>query len=1532
MVLCAVGIAVCGAAYAGWKIRKRMIADRALEDGRALVKAGNYREGARQLRLYVERYPNKAEVLKEYAEANLKVSPLEAGNVAQAIGAYRRLVRVQPTSENFRTAVELYFQVGEFAEAALMAERWRHPAEDSASADPCAEPIAARVWHARCLIGLRDFKTARDIIEEIVTDKCDDPDALDAYLLWAELERVASGDDRTWRDAAVAHYAAALAEDRFPDSAKALALLSRTRRERGILNGDPDDAPANPEDVPQILRRTPEENLAAATALNSDDPSVRLVLFTEWLDRGDAEQARRQLDAMWKTGPQTLEQYTIRNVEQWRMFLYRAETEWAQHTKEFDQVSPRVEAGLKDLPTRQRTLFLPAAVQFFLSRGEPQRAEQLLAEYEARLPEVRDVTDDDRLAIQLTRARICSVRDDPYGTINHLGDFMVRRPNDLDGLKLLLWAFDRTGQAGRKAVTLEQYVRVAPTDLSAIVQLARQRLVEGDPQMALTLAGRAAENLRKQAAAVRERLAEVEAGAADRLKRQAGEITRLLGEAEVVQFQAQAMYDARGGAAPSDTGGARPARNESQLKALLDLQGRYPNRLDIRLMRAALDPDQAVSILEEAVQVEDLDRRAEAYIQLARVLAGQNRGDEAIARLDEAVAKVPDVPAVRVALSEFQERAGRIDEARATLEQARAAYPDRAEARRAIAFARAALEFRAGERQAAIDVVQRHLAEDSKDRPADVATREYLLNVPEIRDDPGRAAELVEQIRKIEGDSGLTWRLHEAHLAMRSDGWKDRPEQKDLIRSHLEYCLQADPGAEAPAVLLAGFHIETSDGASAETVLRKVIDRNPGASTAADRLMALLNRQGRPDEVKALHEALAQRGNRRSAENLAVAFITGELEDARATLKRQVAQDPKDVDRLVLLARLSFAEGKKDEAEEYLTRADAAATDPTRPALARAELREADGRTEDARAILDELVARQPSFEAHQWRAAFHQRHGNPQAAEQDYVQATAFEEHAPAAYLALGRFHLQSGQAEAARQAFVQGYALAPDDVGLGISLMGVLMGSSDEGERAEGQKLLESLHGKHPDHPVILMAHAAQILQSVDMSSDDEETKLLKAEAETSLERAVQADPKLVMAHQLLIRLKTLNADLEGAGMAADRAAAANPDDVGLALSRINIQRQLNPTLARQLARQLAERVPDNVDANYLLATIELRQFGDAQAAWAAIRRVADGSASPAVQQLQAEVLSHLGRASAAVDRLEEFQRDHPDRQTAALAALTAELYLLQLKDRAKAAEWLERARSIDAEDGAVFRVDLAMLLAGKPSAVEYDEAVARLEERQQTQPDDYDSFMLGARALPSADPKYRPVVRSLFDAAVQARPDSIEAHLGRATIAYLSGDRTSAMESFGEVHRIDENSPEALNGLAWLLYEEGTDFHKALEYADRAVRVARSANPNLLDTRGNILFALAKSGDATSDWWHRARIDFERCVNSTEAADCTKTKARVRLGQTLIHLGEVQEAKRHLDEAAQLDASLVDCLDRSYKMDLQDALDALEAGGGK
>jgi tetratricopeptide (TPR) repeat protein len=157
----------------------------------------------------------------------------------------------------------------------------------------------------------------------------------------------------------------------------------------------------------------------------------------------------------------------------------------------------------------------------------------------------------------------------------------------------------------------------------------------------------------------------------------------------------------------------------------------------------------------------------------------------------------------------------------------------------------------------------------------------------------------------------------------------------------------------------------------------------------------------------------------------------------------------------------------------------------------------------------------------------------------------------------------------------------------------------------------------------------------------------------------------------------------------------------------------------------------------------------------------------------------------------------------------------------------------------------------------------------------------------------------------------------NLGNAEAA--AGDRVAAETAYREALALDPAAPDALNNLAWLLYEEGSRPEEAEALARRAV-AAGGADPHLaLDTLGRIL---AARGDCAAA---AATLDRARAA----APPGTAAPIDLALGQALAACGDRTAARAALDRAA------ADASDETTRRQAESALAALEMlgnGGGE
>jgi Tfp pilus assembly protein PilF len=296
LATCLIAVLLVGGAYAGWKVRKRMMIQTAFTAGSAAYERGDWDTARRMLGRYVSAHPEDLDVLAKYARAQLSVRPLPQDGIRQAMNAYRLILRARPSDElAFRRLALLYETTGNLAELEYIAEQRC----EAVPGDP-----AATVAHAKALLYREKQADGRAALESLVARLAEEhaqrTEFIEASVLLCMLEAqaVPLGGDATREAAALAWLTRALEYD--PDSALAhvqRATLLRTLAERARR-------PLNEADV-----ATARRDLEEAANSNSPDPRVWLALSEEWLAQGASDHAAAQLESASQVDPESLTEF-----------------------------------------------------------------------------------------------------------------------------------------------------------------------------------------------------------------------------------------------------------------------------------------------------------------------------------------------------------------------------------------------------------------------------------------------------------------------------------------------------------------------------------------------------------------------------------------------------------------------------------------------------------------------------------------------------------------------------------------------------------------------------------------------------------------------------------------------------------------------------------------------------------------------------------------------------------------------------------------------------------------------------------------------------------------------------------------------------------------------------------------------------------------------------------------------------------------------------------------------------------------------
>src|SRR5262249_42172727 len=116
-------VAIVAAAALGLReYQKRRFASLGMSSGERDFAAAEWQSAATNLGKYLSRTPNDTRVTLLYARAQRRINPLTAKNLAQAVAAYRTVLRSDPSDEVYREYATLLRVTGQAEELAHLAE------------------------------------------------------------------------------------------------------------------------------------------------------------------------------------------------------------------------------------------------------------------------------------------------------------------------------------------------------------------------------------------------------------------------------------------------------------------------------------------------------------------------------------------------------------------------------------------------------------------------------------------------------------------------------------------------------------------------------------------------------------------------------------------------------------------------------------------------------------------------------------------------------------------------------------------------------------------------------------------------------------------------------------------------------------------------------------------------------------------------------------------------------------------------------------------------------------------------------------------------------------------------------------------------------------------------------------------------------------------------------------------------------------------------------------------------------------------
>jgi tetratricopeptide (TPR) repeat protein len=1476
-VVAAVGLSLVFAR----QIRRRLLSEQARVAGQAALDKQDWPAAAKNFRAYLARNPDDLDILRKYSDVLMAMRLPDTQALTSAIAACRRITELDPQDDvASERLAKLYRSIGKLDEFEKVART--RMAQD-------ANDLATPLWLAEAQIRLNKRTDARQTLEAFIqrleglggvhveyVRACVQMSVLAADANTADANTPkpsAPGETPVveeaarqltpldWLTKAVAYA---------PASAEALVYRARFHRIRAMAS-----------DVSEVdkaaFRVLARQDLEAAERLGTEDPRVGHALAEEWIRHGDLDRADAQLQAADKLPKDVLKEELFGDME-WSVKRFHLGWELAVRQADGERAAILADETLASLAEHgksYKSLVLPLAIQAYVGVGRTADARRCLEEHVGSVQ--GQLTREQERAIAVLKGLVAAAENKPYAVIDVLQAVVGSDPKDPQMLRLLAQAYSDTGQAARAVVVWEQYLRLNPQDQRAQRELARQYAQSSNFERAF--------NVAKEAEATDP------TDLGRRMLRIGADISRSSGSGK----------------------GADVSRLKELSTELAELKEQYPDRVDIRIFQSFIatslgQPEQAERELKQAI--EECKEPLRAEMQLVRHYVVAKRVQEAIGVCEAACKRHEGDAEPWVALSDLYVMQEDYDSARRSLQRGLDLAAD-GRAKRSVSARLAVLELAHGDRAAGINLLK-ELAGD----PQEVQARLLLLGVREIREDPGTAARLVDELRQAEGQTGLWWRLYQASI------WLSGPDaaakHKDIV-ALLEYCVNADRTWPAPVLLLAEAYQKRGELGRVEEVYRQALAaniENPSvAGQVGELLLRLLERQRRYAEAETV---LRQIQNRQIAGNWQVRLAVGARDFSRAIddLKLRVSndKDKRDADARVELARLLYQETKDaGEAMRYLDEAKAIAPDSRVQTAVRVSILRAQGKDAEAQKVLDDYVADYNDFNAYWMRAVYWAEAGQSERAEQDYRKLPAFADRAGAGYDLLAGFYAGTARVDQGLATVEEGLKAYPEDVLLKRRQMRLLFARAQGQDRQKALEVLTELEAKLPQDVELLMTRATQIL------SDPSATPQSRAVAKEKYETVVKLEPTMVIAHLALIGMAMQEQQYQTACDLAVRALASNANHPALLVARARAELLLGyPSMATKLASQVLQADPNRVDAVDVLvqAALNSRDRAALEQALAAVESAQrSGAAGEAIVLARVRVLVALGRAEAAIPETEAYcQTAEGGRGITALVTL-ADLYRM-VGNLDKAQQVLAKAEQMEPNSQAVVHGRFLLLVSMK----RFDDLNEIASAYISAQGQDMTIVRNAAYLLVSlGSPQLRGQAVKLFQHGVSLWPDSADLRRGLASSLYQTGDTEASERAYRELLERHPDDAQSLNDLAWILQEKYQRYDEALKLVNRGIRI-RSGDLHLLDTKGTILSSMPGR-------LAEARSCFEEILTLAGADARRLALTHFQLGRVHVKLKDAAQAQQHLKKALEID-SKENVLSTEERSEITRLLDGLAA----
>ena len=837
----------------------------------------------------------------------------------------------------------------------------------------------------------------------------------------------------------------------------------------------------------------------------------------------------------------------------------------------------------------------------------------------------------------------------------------------------------------------------------------------------------------------------------------------------------------------------------------------------------------------------DLDaEKQDILVMQARIWMAQDKTDQAIQGLQEAIKTYPEAARLCKLLAGLHVQQGHRAAAQQVLKEAfdRASAP---EVQMDIGLTLSDLYRRGGDHGEAWALLKDLARKD----PESLLVKRRLLLCPEVYKDPAAAQPIVDRIRTLEGQDGWQWRYEQARLWYNQDNFGGQYTQ---AVARLKENLTANSGDQASRVLLAAVYEKAGEQQLAVATYREALDRSPYDQNLLVLAISALQKAKEYDEA----DDLLQRAASRKLANPELDKLQfqsylyhGQIGSAADILEGFLTSDPNSVQFGLPLAILKIQQGQYDEASSLLDKLRKAAADPLPVDNVRVQLLLRQGLNDQALQVCNDLVETRGDADSFVLRSRTRATLGQADQAIGDFDRALALEPDNAGLWATKSALCQSMGRTPEAFRAVEKGLSLDPKDLQVLKQAVNLYLSSNDPDKVREARQRLDQAIQDHPDDL------DCQILRVQVLFREGGADAL--AQAQKTLEDLTQSHPK---ARQPWLILGSLLLQRNEPGKAMDvvmRGLANLKNDTDLLLLKARAEAQRSPLLAAQTLKGILELEPDNTAVTLQLANTYIATNDPAKA----------------------------------VDLLTAYlpgcpEADKRDCRFAQVAALMAN------NQAPEAQALIESLKKDDPNDPRVLQSELLYLVKQD----QFDSAEQKIRQWITDHPDDVLTPIQGINRLLGANrQKAAALSERTLNTLLAGHPDSMEALIMLAQFQQAQGRVQEAAQTYRRILDVDPTYVVAMNNLAWIFCADLERYDEALEWAEKGLKI----NPqyaDLLDTHGLICFKIGQFDRAIKSLSEALRL-YPKDAQATVGT-------RYYLAKSYAAKGNVTEAIQYLREA--------------------------------